>query len=65
MNCPLCKKKLAAPPKESVASNRADASSRRYCCNNADCAGFRRAVVEILPNDPRKAERTLSNDRSN
>lgn len=40
MNCPVCNHPL--PPPE-----RSEAGVERYFC---DCAGFRRAVVEVAPN---------------
>lgn len=41
MNCPACNRPL--PPPE-----RNESGVERYFC---DCAGFRRAVVEIVPPD--------------
>lgn len=38
MNCPICNRPLP-PPEQSEAGE-------RYFC---DCAGFRRAVVEVIP----------------
>lgn len=62
MNCPICNCPL--PPPE-----RSEAGVERYFC---DCAGFRRAVVEVIPAESAaKAEpvnvkkKGLKDDRSN
>lgn len=41
MNCPACNRSLP-PPEQS------ETGIERYFC---DCAGFRRAVVEIIPDE--------------
>lgn len=40
MNCPICNKELKA--------ERNETGIERYCC---DCAGFSRAVVEIISDE--------------
>ncbi len=46
MNCPVCNRPL--PPPE-----RNESGVERYFC---DCAGFRRAVAEVIPESAAKAE---------
>lgn len=54
MNCPICNRPL--PPPE-----RKNGVERYYC----DCAGFRRAVVEIIPETSAEKDRieTVNNPK--
>jgi hypothetical protein len=64
MNCPICNCPLPPPERDEI-------GVERYFCN---CAGFRRAVVEVAPASPNettveielvKKKGTKHNDRSN
>lgn len=60
VECPICKR-LLSPPEQSESG-----IERWYC----DCAGFRRAVVEIIPADKAETnvnvkEKGRKDDRSN
>ncbi len=55
MNCPTCNRPLP-PPEQS------ETGIERYFC---DCAGFRRAVVEIIPEPSAEKDRieTVNNPK--
>lgn len=59
MDCPICKRPLQHPEQDEIGVD-------RWFC---DCAGFRRAVVEVIPDESAaKAEpvkkKGLKDDRS-